>query len=104
MSIKNVPFGGEGGSTDSRIINTGIKSEYWLPAGIAEVVINEKNKTGVRQPFSRVKLPLSYRKTRMPQIQLSLISYHWGLYTVIKEPSSYYHIFFMNVSCLSRLQ
>lgn len=104
MSIKNVPFGGEGGSTNSRIINTGIKSEYWLPAGVAEVVINEKTKTGVRQPFSRVKLPLSYCKTRMPQIQLSLISYHWGLYTVIKEPSSYYHIFFMNVSCLSRLQ
>lgn len=49
MSIKNVPFGGEGGSTDSRIINTGRESEYWLPAGIAEVVIIEKNKTGVRQ-------------------------------------------------------
>ena len=59
MSIKNVPFGGDGESTDSRIINTGRKSEYWIPAGIAEVVIIEKNKTGVRQPFSTVKLLFS---------------------------------------------
>lgn len=91
-------------STDSRIINTGRKSEYWLPAGIAEVVIIEKNKTGVRQPFRTVKLLLSYNETRMPQIQLSFICYHCGLYTAIKEPLSYYHIFFKNVSCLSRLQ
>lgn len=46
MAVKNVPFGGKRGSTDSRIINTGGvgESEYWLPAGMAEVVIIEKNK------------------------------------------------------------
>ena len=59
MSIKNVPFGGEERSTDSRITHTGEKSGYWLPARIAEVVIIEKDKTGIRQPFSIVKLLLS---------------------------------------------
>lgn len=44
MLIKNVFFGGEGGSIDFKIINIGGELEYWFLVGTVEEVIIEKNK------------------------------------------------------------